>query len=220
MKPHKLTSKSRFEWALESVENVHNKNAVKVVFDIGSGEELMRNEITKRGITYHSFDLEPKTEQVRKWDVENPYPYEGKADVVLLMEVVEHFNNPWMSIKNISSVINPGGYLILTTPNPEWSDSRLNLLSQGKLTMFKEKDLRVNHHVFTPWYHIVEKLLQDNGFEIEEYASLYGKTKLFEKPLGLKLPVRLIYRGIKAVIEKKDASSIGNTYGIVAKKIS
>ena len=113
-----------------------------------------------------------------------------------------------------------GGYLVLTTPNPAWSDSRINLLTSGYLSCFTRSDLELNHHVFTPWPHIVNRILTDSGFEIIEYSTLDGKTNIFDKNLkGLSLPIKLLSRLIKKGIEYRDKNSCGMSYGIIAKRI-
>jgi hypothetical protein len=81
-------------------------------------------------------------------------------------------------MKNISAAMAPGGFLILTTPNPGWSTSRISLILKGFLTCFTQSDLDLNHHVFIAWPHILKKLLSDNDFEIVEYVTLDGPTKL------------------------------------------
>ncbi|MFI5158506.1 MAG: hypothetical protein ACHQF4_06545, partial [Sphingobacteriales bacterium] len=98
--------------------------------------------------------------------------------------------------------------------------SRLNLLSTGVLTCFTQSDLDVIHHVFTPSQHVIEKLLNDAGFEIQEYVTLEGKTKIFDENLREgNILKKLIARGIKKLIERRDPASCGMSYGIVAKKI-
>jgi 2-polyprenyl-3-methyl-5-hydroxy-6-metoxy-1,4-benzoquinol methylase len=39
-------------------------------------------------------------------------------DIVILSEVVEHFSDPLPAIREIVRVLKPGGYAIVTTPNP------------------------------------------------------------------------------------------------------
>lgn len=220
MKDFDLNLNSRFDFAYNTSKSLLGKNPhFKTVFDIGSGNELMKNKIKSLGLNYSSFDLFPSTENVKKWNVEDPFPYEGKADIIIMLEVIEHLNNPWLSLKNIAASLNDGGYLILSTPNPTWSGSRLSLLSNGYLDMFRIQDLELNHHVFIGWRHIVKQVLLDNHFSEIEMKLLGKKTSFFAYPIwGLKLPFRLIYRLIKILIEKRDPLAIGALYGVIAKK--
>jgi hypothetical protein len=93
------------------------------------------------------------------------------------------------------------------------------MFRKGVLTMFTQNDLDENHHVFTPWKHILIRLLEDNGFEVCLCENIGRKTSLTAKPFwGVKLPFRLLYRGIKRLIEARDKEAIGSVYGIIAKK--
>ena len=124
-------------------------------------------------------------------------------------------------MKNIAETIEPGGYLILTTPNPAWSNSRIDLLKGGYLSCFSQSDLDLNHHVFTPWPHIVTRLLNDSDFEIVEFSTLDGKTNIFDKNLkGITIPFKLMSRLVKKAIEVRDKPSCGMSYGIIAKRIA
>lgn len=215
-----LNLDSRFVWAIRTLEQLKLTNPdIQTVFDIGSGNESLRGEIGKLGLHYQSFDLFPKNENIRRWNVEETFPYQGTADVAVCLEIVEHLNNPWLGIRNVGAAIRPGGFLLMSTPNPSWSESRLRLLSTGVLGMFTEEDLRVNHHVFTPWQHIIRSLLLDNGFENIRFNALGEKTSVFARPLwGLKLPLRVGFRLVKKLIENLDGAAIGPLYGVQAQK--
>jgi SAM-dependent methyltransferase len=211
---------SRFAWAIQTLKQLKLGNPrIQTVFDIGSGNESLRGEIGKMGLDYRSFDLFPQNENVRQWNIEERFPHQGTADVALCLEIVEHLNNPWLGMGNVGAVIRPGGFLIMSTPNPSWSESRLHLLSAGVLGMFTEEDLSLNHHVFTPWQHIIRSLLLDNGFENIHFHALGKATSVFAQPLwGLKLPLRVGFRLIKKLIENLDSSAVGALYGVQAQK--
>ena len=215
-----LNLDSRFEWAIKSLKEVKSKNpSIRTVFDIGSGSALLRQEVLNLGLEYYSFDLFPPNEQVRRWNVDDKFPYEGKADVIIFLEIIEHLNNPWLGMKNVADTLNPGGTILLSTPNPAWSESRLSLLSQGTLGFFNEHDLESNHHVFTPWQHIVRFLMEDVGYQNIEFFNLGKKTHITDYPFwGLKLPFRVVFRLIKKIIESRDKRSVGAAYAASARK--
>lgn len=222
MKFDAVLSINRFEWAKKSISELANVDKSRVnLYDIGARDSVFKSYCNELNVTYYGFDLEPIDQQVRTWNLEDPFPYtDVKADIVTLLEVIEHLNNPWLCIKNLSHTLVKDGFLILTTPNPAWSNSRLNLLFKGKLACFMQSDLDNNHHVFTPWPHIIEKLLTDNGFKIIKYVTLDGPTQLFQKPYrGIKFPLQLLKRSLTKIVEKFDSTSCGMGYGIIAQKI-
>ncbi|AMR31818.1 hypothetical protein A0256_10495 [Mucilaginibacter sp. PAMC 26640] len=215
---------NRFEWAALTAKGLidqYHQQKKPVYYDVGAGPNTLVKTIGTETRENYSFDLFPANNEVKQWDIQEPFPYDcPPADFVTFLEIVEHLNNPWLCIKNLAAVMAPGAHLILSTPNPGWSSSRVNLLFKGFLTCFTESDLRLNHHVFTAWPHILEKLLNDNGLEVVEYVTLDGPTELFDKALKASSSfVQLPARGIKKFIERRDPSSIGMSYGVLARKV-
>lgn len=212
----KNLSLNRYQWASSIINNI--KEPSLKVFDIGARDGVIFNMI-EREISYTAFDLAPKNSQIIQWDLTMEPPVGiGKSDYILLLDVVEHLNNPWICIKNLAGVLEVGGKMILTTPNPFHSEARFTLFSQGWMPCFGQSDLDLNHHVFTPWPHIVEKLLADNGLVIEEFLTLDGKTIIFDKNLA-KNPFRIFKRLIKWYMEKQNKMAGGMSYGLIAKKV-
>jgi len=216
---------NRYEWSaikINEIADQYLKSKNITLYDVGSRDNILRKYITSPEINYKAFDLEPLDKSAEQWDIEKPFPYTHPAPkIITMLEIVEHLKNPWICMKNIAETMAPGGYLILTTPNPAWSNSRIDLVKGGYLSCFSQSDLDLNHHVFTPWPHIVTRLLNDSGFEIVEFSTLDGKTNIFDKNLkGVTIPFKLISRLAKKAIELKDKTSCGMSYGIIAKRIA
>jgi SAM-dependent methyltransferase len=207
---------NRYEWASFVINNLAEHSPV--VYDIGAKDSVILNSITK-DIIYKGFDLNPEIESIHKWDLNfEEKDLANTSDYVLLLEVVEHLTNPWNCISNLAKVLKPGGKLILTTPNPFWSESRVSMFFKGEMPCFTISDLELNHHVFTPWPHIIERLLGDNGFIIEKCVTLDGKTILFDANLT-KNPFRILKRLTKKLLERNSPITCGMSYGIIAKKL-
>ncbi len=215
----------RYEWSAKKISEIavdHLKSKNITLYDVGARDNILKKYITTAGVDYFAFDLEPLDRSAEEWDIEKPFPYKHPApQIITMLEIVEHLKNPWICMKNISDTIGQGGYLILTTPNPAWSNSRIDLLKSGYLSCFSQSDLDLNHHVFTPWPHIITRLLADSGFEIQEFSTLDGKTNIFDKNLrGITIPFKIISRLAKKAIEMRDNTSCGMSYGIIAKRIA
>jgi 2-polyprenyl-3-methyl-5-hydroxy-6-metoxy-1,4-benzoquinol methylase len=186
----------------------------KVVSDIGAGFGHMASKIESIGGTWQPFDYYKKMDQSIIWDLNHSYPKEtSKAGTVIFLEVLEHLANPLLGIGHLAEHMEQGGYLILTTPNPQTSQSRINLLLKGVLYAFQPKHLK-EHHVFTPWEHIVRFFLEQHGLEVIEYAIVDIQYQR-EKKQGIKAKLLSM---VCNYIEKRDPKAAGMSYGMVARK--
>ena len=221
MKISEIRSSTRYEWAPEQVRKLLPHSTAKTVADIGAGDGRLSSSITDAGGEWLGYDLKPATDKVRHWNIEQPAdPAFAKPSMVLMLDVLEHLCNPWCALQNICDHLLPGGHLILTTPNPLWSRSRMWALAHGTPACFTQSDLDLNHHVFTPWPHIVERLLSDCGMTVIRYDTLDGRTQWPGGPVTFRYPVRLALACVNRWIESRDPAACGMSYGVVAKKSS
>ncbi len=71
--------------------------------------------------------------------------HRGAFDLALGVEVVEHLENPWQFLRDLASLVKPGGRMVLTTPNVASWYSRMNFLFRGRLHQFEEVDRAYGH---------------------------------------------------------------------------
>lgn len=65
---------------------------------------------------------------------ETPLPIpSNSADVVVTLEVIEHIANAEIFLRELSRILKPNGYLILSTPNVGFLGSRLKYLSKAEV---------------------------------------------------------------------------------------
>lgn len=207
----------RFEYADRCVRNLADGES-QLVFDIGAGSGLLRTPVENAGQRYVGFDLAPGHPEVRSWNLEDPPTDSEQADVVLMLEVIEHLWNPRRCLDNVSAALRPGGHLVLTTPNPLWSRGRFDLLIRHEMACFTRDDLELNHHVFTGWPHVIDQLLCISGFEILEYVTLDSRLPWPNRPLTLSYPGRIVKHFLSRLIETRDPRARGMGYGVMARK--
>lgn len=205
---------NRSEFANAMIDKYFGQVPNHFISDIGAGYGHMQQKIEAVGGVWQPFDYVKKMDFSIIWDLNNSAPKNiSKAGTVVFLEVLEHLGNPLLGIQNIANHMEKGGILILTTPNPQSSKNRLNLLLKGTLYAFQEKHLE-EHHVFTPWEHIVRYFLESSGFDILEYAIVdtsYQNHKVTSFKDGLKFY-------LEKLIELKNDKAKGMSYGIVAIK--
>lgn len=216
--PDAVLAEDRYEYAEHWLATHGNTTLGQAVFDIGAGQGRMRPAAEAAGLQWHGFDLFPADDTILSWDLNESCPISNmKAQYVLMMDVIEHLPNPWTGMRNVTSSVAAGGHLLMTMPNPRWSRSRVHYLRHGTISCFTPHDLKWNHHVFTPWQHIVQKLLSDFGWEITEYVVLDRDEARLKNPLN---PLRLADAAMRAAIDRLDPSARGMSYALTAKLVS
>lgn len=63
---------------------------------------------------------------------------DGRADVTVALEIIEHLRNPWAFMQFCSDMTKPGGYILLSTPHIGSIYSRLLFLRTGQFLMFQD----------------------------------------------------------------------------------
>jgi len=214
-----ITAQRRYEFAAKFIADKSKVLKPPVVFDVGAGKAPMRETVERAGLNYYGFDLDVSTPGIMSWDLSDPCPSKGvQAGVVLLMDVIEHLLNPGLALDHLCDVLADDGYLLVSTPNPRWSKSRLHALLTGFPASFTQDDLDLNRHVFPVWPHVLARILEERGFVVKHYCLLRGRTtwpSLF--PIS-RYPLRLLHAGFCKIIEGIDATAASLDYAFVARK--
>ncbi|MCY1075373.1 class I SAM-dependent methyltransferase [Archangium lansingense] len=113
----------------------------------------------------------------------------GRFAALTSVEVIEHLENPRAFLRECHKLLEPGGFLFLTTPNIENVPARLQYLATGSLRMFG-KDPRFNDptHITPIHTHMFERMVRDTGFVQVEH------TFNRREPSVTRLPNRLLTR--------------------------
>ena len=221
MIPPVILSLDRYQFAAQSAASLAAQLPAPVVYDIGAGQGQMRAPVEAAGLAWRGFDLVPTSPQIRPWNLDEPCPEsQPAAGLVLLLEVIEHLRNPGLGLKHVAATLLPQGRLIVSTPNPNWSRSRLHALRTGFPSCFTQADLDLNGHVFPVWPHILEKMLAEVGLGVEAYSTLDGRMQWPGRPLSLRYPLRLAHAAVNKWIERSDPTACGMSYAMIARKLA
>lgn len=109
-----------------------------LLYDVGGGKQPYLSPITKKEHNYSVIGLDISQSELDKapdgsydstiaTDVER---YSGKhnADIVLCQSLLEHVKNTEAAIRAFSSIVKPGGYILIFVPSRRALFARLNLL--------------------------------------------------------------------------------------------
>jgi SAM-dependent methyltransferase len=67
--------------------------------------------------SYTGFDIVPGPNVNVVIDRPDPWTYTKQYDVVVSSQVVEHVKKPWLFVKTLANLCNPGGLIYISTPN-------------------------------------------------------------------------------------------------------
>lgn len=101
------------------------------------------------------------------------------VDIVLLLEVLEHFSqDPMFVLSEINRILKTNGLLIISTPNPLGSSNFLNYLKGINPQNEPYNGIDANRHNRLYSISEIEKLAEDSGFTVNFISSVnYPKRK-------------------------------------------
>jgi len=116
------------------------------VLDLGSGEGALASRLAQLGYHVVACDLNPvKTAKycALRLTLDGEWPFRtGVFDIVLLVEVIEHVDDPVGVMRRAVRTLRPGGTIVVTTPNIENFLARAHFLRGGLYgRWFQEEDL-------------------------------------------------------------------------------
>ncbi|MBI5871702.1 class I SAM-dependent methyltransferase [archaeon] len=124
----------KFKW--DFWEKFARKNIPKsgTILEIGCAYAYLSRRLEK---DYETFAIDSSQEAldiartfctstlIQKMDAQNLEFKKGTFDAVFCLDLLEHLKQPEKCIKRCSEILNLGGFLIITTPNPDSLGSRL-----------------------------------------------------------------------------------------------
>jgi 2-polyprenyl-3-methyl-5-hydroxy-6-metoxy-1,4-benzoquinol methylase len=86
--------------------------------------------------------------------------------LVCALEIIEHVENPAQLLRSIAGVMDEDGILVLSTPNVESAQARIEWLVRGCPYIFDGVEISQNRHISMLWRQVLEKFIDLAGFEI------------------------------------------------------
>lgn len=102
----------------------------------------------------------------------------GSLEGITLVEVIEHLEAPLRFLRSAATALEPGGWLVLTTPNVQNIASRLNMLLRGHPVHFSEDDYRRNGHINPVSLVQIERMAERLGLELTAVRYTVGKLPI------------------------------------------
>lgn len=170
------TPKEDISRRIDAVKFLASQNQINSILDFGSGKGEMVFALSE---FFSVSGLEPEDNARQDClkgnaeifaSAEEIHGLNRKFDLITLFHVVEHFYTPFLELNQIYRLLNPGGCLIIETPN-----SQDALLTKYNSKAFSEFTYW-SHHPMLHSKNSLAKLLEKSGFEIDQksFVQRYG----------------------------------------------
>ncbi|BBB08635.1 class I SAM-dependent methyltransferase [Sphingopyxis sp. EG6] len=154
------------------------------VVDVGSGQGAFAARLRDAG--YHVTSIDKNHDDFRAKDIDFVCvdfdsasdieafrtEHEARYDVAIGMEVIEHVENPWEYTRFLLSLVKPGGVVMITTPNAESVQSRVEFLFTGFFAHFQKGDYEGSGHINPLTFHELFLISKGAGAEILDAQSV------------------------------------------------
>ena len=146
------------------------------LLDVGCATGVFLDGMRQRGWTVTGVEVNAKAAQYARERLglevfvgeleEAGYP-DASFDVISLWDVLEHVPDPRRTIEEIARILRPEGLLVLSLPNPD-------CLEAGLFGPYWAGwDVPRHLYIFSP--SVLERLLAETGFQIQEVNSFTGR---------------------------------------------
>jgi SAM-dependent methyltransferase len=168
----------------------------RTILDLPSGNGWLRQQILASDVAIDGVDLyEARPSGYRAFlrgDLETGVPDElGRYDMIVCCEGIEHIANPGLFLKSARKHLNPGGTIVITTPNTWHPAARMTYFLRGFFPGFPSLIGHIKpgaHMHIMPWsWPQLYLHLSLAGFtDIELHPCLEdNRTHLYEKLFAL-----------------------------------
>lgn len=147
----------------------------KTLLDVGTGSGLLPHMARTRGYEVEGTDLSKHVSEnvpakagfpIHHGTLED-IQFTRKYDVITMLHVLEHTDNPVSTLQRCRELLSEAGYLVVVVPNYQSLDSRIkDVLSALRLKSRPYKHLALGHHNYVFSIKSLEVLGQKCGFQV------------------------------------------------------
>ncbi len=210
----------KIKWAATGV----HENVIKLLeegkrgklLDIGCGRGELSVALKNSGFDVSSCDIlpdvfEPADIPFKVVDLKDGIGYpDGCFDFAIAVEVIEHLENIFFFIQELSRILKRGGKAIISTPNNEHIQAKLFYLFSGRFPGFRRVNFEFTH-INPIYFHYLPLIIGKNNLQLEQIIYNRGFIYLFPQKLdksaesipenGITIPFRNKSWGQVAIIK-------------------
>ena len=160
-------------------ESSGQKLAGKSILDLGCFNGVSMSAMVEFGADPYGIELQGEAAReanqkfpgkVIQGDASDISKFGKQFDIITMSDVIEHLVDPFKVLSDIRGALNPGGYLMMTTPNTNSFMAKL----LGKIW----PSYTPIHHLFLFNEKNLAQILSDKGFELVAVTPLWKKLSL------------------------------------------
>lgn len=165
-------SEPRFRTRIERLVEIITRFKKKGnLLDIGAGFGLFSSILSEKG-KFKVIAVEPVL-PLKYLNSKKVIYYKGKIeeflkinkfkyDLILLIDVLEHFNSPYLNLKKLNTILNNGGYIVIQLPN--YKSLMAKICNHWAWWMIEDHRFH-----FSP--HSIRLLLKKTGYKIDFFTT-------------------------------------------------
>lgn len=175
---------------LKALDSINLRPDIDVL-DLGAGEGAFTQRLLDRGYNVTAVELDQTRFNLpvehHSFDLNDNFSgkFDRQFDLVVAMEIIEHLFNPRHFISNCLALLNPGGFLLLTTPNVESWFSRIRFLRAGRFLWFEEDDYKSYGHITPIFSWQIEQICEELGATLVKMGNT--EARFLRQRLGSNL---------------------------------
>jgi 2-polyprenyl-3-methyl-5-hydroxy-6-metoxy-1,4-benzoquinol methylase len=178
------------------------------------GYEVTWNDLRADLIDYVKMKHESGTIHYAPGDVFT-LQLENQFDLVLITEIIEHVAHPDQFLEQVATLVKPGGYILMTTPNGEYFGNQLPRFSDcPDPSVFEDMQFKpdADGHIFLLHLDEIDDLakkanlaVKTSGFYTNTLTNGFLKTSLFLKimPHGVVKAIEYFSNHLPGLMRRK-----------------
>ena len=181
----------------KKIIDILSRNNFQNVVDIGCGDTdlltkirkitLNNNSLLKSyfGIGYEVLEKDETINVIKNLDFNKSNwdkSITNKFDILLIIDVIEHLENPFLFLNQIKTLSRKNSKILLTVPNIHSYRSRIKFLLTGKPSAFFDKKFNkssirnFDDHIWLPAIDLIKYYLRCHNYELLNIHHIYGNN--------------------------------------------
>jgi len=187
----------------EVIEQLVGRGSGRLL-DAGAGDGALAGSLAHLGYRVTLADIEcciePRPQGFVETDFNQELPFaDGTFEIAVSSETIEHLENPWHFMREISRVVRNGGIVVISTPNVSQLFSRLLFAISGVMLWFQPCDVAPLGHITPIHQHALRLMGERAGLLIQDTRFSRGRIP----KLNIVLPLENRFVGETMIVRFK-----------------